>query len=160
MINYFIKLFKYNEWANNQVLEIMLKEPFNDEVTVSLFSHIVAAQRMWLDRILNKKNEYGVWETYTLEACIALSKESSAAWIRFVERLKEDDLSQIISYTNTKGIAYENSVEDILAHVVNHSSYHRGQIAKQLRKADVTPPVTDYIHYIREGESSGNIQKL
>jgi len=153
MKNYFTRLFKYNEWANNRVLEIMLTDGFNEPSVLKLFSHIVAVQQLWMDRVLNNTNKIEVWPEYTLEGCITLSKESSANWIKFVEMISEDNLDKVISYVNTKGVAWSNSVEDILTQVISHSAYHRGQIAKKIREAGLNPPLTDFIEYARTQKS-------
>ena len=59
------------------------------------------------------------------------------------------DLDKMIHYNNTKGEASVNSVRDILFHVINHSTYHRGQIATEFRQNGLDPLVTDYIYYKR-----------
>ena len=56
----------------------------------------------------------------------------------------------MVSYKNTKGESWTNSVEDILMHVVMHSAYHRGQIAADMRAAGHSPAYTDFIHGIRQ----------
>ena len=64
---------------------------------------------------------------------------------------KEDAfLNSLYAYTNMKGEPFRDSVEDTLFHVVNHSTYHRGQIITMLREAGVTNVAgTDLIHYLR-----------
>ena len=56
-----------------------------------------------------------------------------------------------MAYVNSKGEQWSTTVEDILLHVVLHSSYHRGQVAYILRAGGFTPPYTDYVHCIRNG---------
>lgn len=149
MKEYFIKLFRYNEWANNQVLESFIQLADNQDEVVRLFSHIISAQKIWLDRIQNNKIIYEVWNNFSVEGCIKISKESSSDWLKFLENLPEEGFSEKISYVNSKGEAYQNTIEDIMAHVINHSTYHRAQIAMLLRKAEAVPPVTDYVFYRR-----------
>ena len=55
----------------------------------------------------------------------------------------------MVHYTNTNGQAFDNSVRDILFNVINHSTYHRGQIAREFREYGPEPLVTDYIFYKR-----------
>jgi uncharacterized damage-inducible protein DinB len=47
------------------------------------------------------------------------------------------------------GDSYQNKIEDILIHVGNHGTYHRGQIAMLLREKGYNPVSTDYILYDR-----------
>lgn len=151
MKEYFFKMLQYNEWANNQVLNALvdIEGECPEEIT-RLFNHIVSAQMNWLSRILDKQIINELWKNNSIEGCITLSKESSKEWLRFVEGLKDEDLSRVIVYKNTKGIQFENTIEDILIHLINHSTYHRAQIAMSFRKSGLTPPVTDYIVYRRE----------
>lgn len=50
---------------------------------------------------------------------------------------------------STEGVKYESTVLDILTHVVNHSTYHRGQIASLIAATGTKPAVTDYIALTR-----------
>ncbi len=63
--------------------------------------------------------------------------------------LKVEDLTRRVSYVNTKGEAYRNSVQEICMHLLLHSAYHRGQVAQLLRANGGEPAVTDYIFYKR-----------
>jgi uncharacterized damage-inducible protein DinB len=64
--------------------------------------------------------------------------------------LLNSDLNQIVKYANPEGGFFENKISDILFHLVNHSTYHRAQIAMQFRLNDIKPPVTDFIAFKRE----------
>jgi len=59
------------------------------------------------------------------------------------------DLEQVISYVNTSGDAFSDPMHDIIVHVLNHSTYHRAQIAKEMRMHNIDPINTDYITYVR-----------
>ena len=60
-------------------------------------------------------------------------------------------LDDKVEYRNSKGESWSSSVEDILAHVLLHSAYHRGQIALQMRSSGIAPAYTDFIHAVRQG---------
>lgn len=60
-------------------------------------------------------------------------------------------LLETVTYKNTKGEPWSNTVEDILTHVLLHSAYHRGQIASQMRADKEQPAYTDFIHAVRQG---------
>lgn len=60
-------------------------------------------------------------------------------------------LSQAVSYKNSKGELWTSTVQDVLTHVLMHSAYHRGQIASQMRANGQTPAYTDFIHAVRQG---------
>jgi uncharacterized damage-inducible protein DinB len=65
--------------------------------------------------------------------------------------LDDNAFEEIVYYKNLRGDGYENKLEDILAHLINHGTHHRAQIGQELKLAGVENlPVTDYIFYIRE----------
>ncbi|MGY0041076.1 DinB family protein [Pedobacter sp. NJ-S-72] len=57
--------------------------------------------------------------------------------------------SRVIKYVISNGDHYETSVYDILLHVFNHGTYHRAQIAKEMKLHNITPVNTDYIQFVR-----------
>ena len=74
----------------------------------------------------------------------------TSLWREYLNGLSAKQLSENISYKNSKGEPWSNTVEDILTHVLLHSAYHRGQIASQTRAAGETPAYTDFIHAVRQ----------
>ncbi len=60
-----------------------------------------------------------------------------------------DDLNKRVEYENSEGRTFANDVKDILFHVVNHSTHHRGQIMMDLRVSGIAPEPLDYIFYKR-----------
>lgn len=55
-----------------------------------------------------------------------------------------------IGYKTSKGDAFQNTVKDILFHIINHSTYHRGQIAANCKEYGIEPLMSDYIFYKRD----------
>ncbi len=78
-------------------------------------------------------------------------REGETAWRSYLGGLSDGDLSSYCNYANSKGEAWKNSMTDILTHVGLHSSYHRGQIALEIRRSGSDPAYTDYIHAMRQG---------
>ena len=60
------------------------------------------------------------------------------------------DINQSISYKNTQGEEFGNLIRDILFHIINHSTHHKGQIVSDFRQMGIPPLVTDYIFYKRQ----------
>jgi uncharacterized damage-inducible protein DinB len=113
-------------------------------------AHIVGAEYLWLARLEGESAPLAVWPDLGVEAC----REKAAALARLWPELLEahrNSLDDTISYTNSQGEAWTNTVEEILTHVTIHSAYHRGQIASDLRAASMAPAYTDYIHAVRQG---------
>lgn len=76
--------------------------------------------------------------------------ESSQDLQQFVQHKTAAELDHLFPYKNLKGDPFESTFTDTLFHVVNHGTYHRGQIITMLREAGVEKVVsTDLIHFIR-----------
>ena len=93
----------------------------------------------------------GDWAEWTRDQCEAQGGKLPPLWKDYLKGMRAAGLSQQVSYLNSKGETWTNSVGDILTHVLLHSSYHRGQIATELRAAGLEPACTDFIHAVREG---------
>jgi len=150
MKEHFIKLFEYDKWATGRVLGAMKQLQTQDEKCLEWMGHILTAQLVWYSRVENIGKTYNLWGGRTLEECLSMYEEISKLWEEFIYKLMEKNLSNTISYKNFKGDSFENTVEDILTHVINHSTYHRGQIIAQLKGQLTSLPGTDYIVFIRE----------
>jgi uncharacterized damage-inducible protein DinB len=148
MKEYFLKLYQYNAWSNKRVLGCIERQQVNDEKILSLMGHIVAAQFLWLHRIQGlPAPDVKLWGNYTLEQLKAMAEDAGKKWLSFVE--SQDNFNRELSYTNYVGDPYTNNVETIMIHLVNHSSYHRAQIAMLLRQKGFEPINTDFITYDR-----------
>ncbi len=148
MKEYFLKLYQYNAWANARVLNCLQRQHIADEKILSLMGHIVAAQFLWLHRIKGlPPADVKLWGNYTLAQLSAMAEDVGRQWLHFVE--SQEDFKRELRYTNYVGEPYTNNVEMIMIHLVNHSSYHRGQIAMLLRQNGHEPINTDFITYDR-----------
>lgn len=76
-----------------------------------------------------------------------MGQEAGRQWLDFVENT--DNFDRELSYKNYVGDSYVNNVEHIMMHLVNHSTYHRAQIALLLRQKGHEPVNTDFITYDR-----------
>ncbi|SHI01152.1 Uncharacterized damage-inducible protein DinB (forms a four-helix bundle) [Chryseolinea serpens] len=149
MKQYFLKLYQYNQWANNRVLSALTRQHVSDEKILGLLGHIVAAQFLWLHRIKGlPPAQVKLWGgEYSLAQLTTMAEEVGRLWLEFVE--STDNFNRELTYTNYTGDPYINNVEMIMIHLVNHSSYHRAQIAMQLRQKGFEPINTDFITYDR-----------
>lgn len=148
MKEYFLKLYQYNVWSNDRVLHCLQRQQVSDEKILSVMGHIVAAQFLWLQRIKAlPPPDVKLWGQYSLAHLISLASDSGKQWLEFVE--ETDNFSRDLTYTNYVGESYVNNVEMIMIHLVNHSSYHRGQVAMMLRQKGFEPVNTDFITYDR-----------
>ncbi len=147
MKQFFKELFEYGHHFNQKLGDIFIDSPDKtSEKSIRLFNHILNAHQIWNNRIEPKQPPFGVWEIHPVQN---LKNSNQANYEQTLQILDTVDLDKTINYTNSRGQAFSNSVRDILFHVINHSTYHRGQIAADFRQNGLEPLVTDYIFYKR-----------
>ena len=157
MIN---KYAHYNLWANRKLTELLVTiddERLNQLIISSFKSiretvyHIWDAETIWLERLSN--NEISSWppsKIYNLETPLNILINSSENLLKLIENASPNFLEIQTSYKDSKGNQYSTNNEEILHHVFNHSTLHRGQIITLLRQIGITQiPSTDFITYIR-----------
>jgi uncharacterized damage-inducible protein DinB len=132
----------YNRLADQKLIEIFETETTYGEKEVALFSHILNAQHIWTHRILQQVPQFDRLQVHPAENFSGISDDNARALDYILNTMP---LDQTIHYAIADGSKYMNTVEQILFHVVNHSTYHRGQIASQLKLNGITPPVTDFV---------------
>ncbi len=162
MKKYFLSLVSYNAWANQKLAAIISDtgEDAVQQLQKSSFStiretafHIWDAEGIWLKRL--KGASLNEWPsknfTGTTKEGLQLLVDGSRDYLDYLEALDEKEFSSVINYTNIKGVAFQNTIEEILAHVMNHSTFHRGQLVTMLRGAGCTNlKSTDMITFYRE----------
>ncbi len=143
------RLLEYDVWANQQTLASLEADPPPPR-SLKWMAHIVAAECLWLARLRRESSPLPVWPALSVPECGERLADLARQWPTFLDA-HHRSLDQSVSYTNSQGEAWTNTVEEILTHVTVHSAYHRGQIASDLRAAGMTPAYTDYIHAVRRG---------
>jgi len=150
-VEYFTRLFTYDAWANHEVLAGLRAGPAPPARCLKFVSHILASERVWLERLEQKQQTLPVWPEFTIERCESQAAELSQLWKNYLAAGGEADLAKSVSYRNSKGENWISRKDDILTHVVTHSAYHRGQIAADMRSAGLIPASTDFIYSVRRG---------
>ena len=142
----FLELFDYNFQTNEKLIHLMRPELNRlPEKAIQLFNHIMSSHRVWNDRILLQVSIHP-WDMHPVEEWIQFNSDNHTQTQAILEKF---DLNEIISYQNTSGVEFQNKLEDILFHLINHGTYHRGQIALLFRESGLDPMVSDYIVYKR-----------
>lgn len=143
----FKEIFEYHHHFNQVLCDEF--EKHRDKIPVEkykLFCHVVNAHQIWNCRILFKTPGTGVHDVHAPEKCRAMDVENLTVTRGILD---QQDLAAMITYTNSQGQKFSNKVSDILFHVANHATHHKGQIISAFRLAGIIPPVTDYIFYKR-----------
>jgi uncharacterized damage-inducible protein DinB len=150
----------FSAWATRRVLEsgepLSSKELHRDLGNSyggirGTLVHIFQADSVWLDRL------HGVstasLSTYDPAADFAgFSRQWLAVldrWVSWAEGLGASEWDRTVEYRNTRGEPDSQQVWRIVLHVVNHASYHRGQITTMLRQLGYKPAASDLIMYYR-----------
>jgi uncharacterized damage-inducible protein DinB len=151
LADYLRKQFVYDAWANREVLAAIRTAGGENDRSLQMMAHILAAERLWMERLKGQPQTVAVWPALTLDRCDAEAAELSRLWEEYLALVTAGDVAQPISYKNSKGESWTSMIMDVLTHVVLHSAYHRGQIASHMREKGQTPAYTDFIHGVRQG---------
>jgi uncharacterized damage-inducible protein DinB len=149
MKTYFQNLFAYDAWANRRIVDALGTLPQPDERCLELVVHLLLAQRAWWQRVAGTESLKSVWERLDLATCTELIRQNNQDWLGVLDQT--NDFGCVIAYRNLKGDAFESPLHDILTHVINHGTYHRGQVVTTLKTQNRLPvlPVTDFIVFAR-----------
>lgn len=147
MKSFFLQILEYNYHFNQKLIECFLtSNELVSERAVALLNHLINAQQIWNNRILPEDTLYGIWEQHATNVLESIDHNNYEKSIRIVN---DFELNSIVQYSSSKGETYNNSIQDMLYHIVNHATYHRGQIAAEFRNSVIEPLITDYIFYKR-----------
>jgi len=147
MKTFFEELFAYGFHCNQQLASIFERESATiDTKSATLFSHILNAHQIWNNRILGRPMGCTVWETRPETEFAEIDRNNYEVTLTVLDTI---DLGNEIAYKTSGGQPFTNSVHDLLFHIVNHSTYHRGQLALLFRQNGIEPLATDYIFYKR-----------
>jgi uncharacterized damage-inducible protein DinB len=81
--------------------------------------------------------------------------EQETALLAFVKRLTQEDLDGAMEYQTINFGVYRNALWQSMQHLVNHGTYHRGQVTTLLRQLGARPILTDLMHFYRERAAAG-----
>ncbi len=156
-----VSLYAYNEWANARIFGAVARldpavftAPRGSSFSSirDTIAHIAASEWVWLRR-WRGESPSAQPEWASLQDAAALTeklREVEADRAALLRELTDADLGAPRAYRNLKGDAFGEPLVDQLVHVVNHSSYHRGQVATLSRQAGFPAPATDLIVFKRE----------
>jgi uncharacterized damage-inducible protein DinB len=143
---------KYHQWANQKTLEScqnLTFEEFTRDLGGSFPSvrdtlvHILMADGAWCHRTQELPYTRPVPTNYPdLESIRVAWQPYDKQWAEILQNIPPDTQMR---YTAFDGTRYVSTLEEIFRHVVNHGSYHRGQVAFMLRLLGKVPHGTDWI---------------
>jgi uncharacterized damage-inducible protein DinB len=164
MKKYFIELAAYNSWANDNAiswLEKITVEQWEQPVDSSFENiattviHVANAESIWLQRLKGVALEKQVWLTKefkgTKEEALKVWKQASLDLEKFFTDFDETKMQDDFSFRRLNGEFYTVTYYQVLAHIFNHSTFHRGQLVTMLRQTGFTElSSTDITQYFRK----------
>lgn len=150
MKDHFLKLNIVNRWANKRIYDYLSTLNEYPQKINDYFSHIVAAEDLWISRMIKTDRNLRVWPEITLNEIGEFIETNYSKYKKFIESLGDDGFEELHRYTNSKGNEYDTSTYDVLNQIFIHGYYHRGQINSTLRNNGLEPVSIDYIAYTRE----------
>lgn len=158
------ELFEYNRWADDRLLRAVADisfEQFTRDMGSSFRSvrdtlvHILSANWVWLSRWegVSPREMPREWKEVTPIELRRAWRDVESKQATYVNSLDDSDLDRVIRYMNMAGERFSSPLWQMLRHVVNHATYHRGQVTTMLRQLGLHPASTDMIAYFRESSA-------
>ena len=152
----------YNIWATKIIIDRINKLPeekLTQEVTSSFSSiyktvqHMWRAEELWWQRMKLVENPVAQSDHFTgsfAELYSQFSKQS-LLWKEWIDKAGDMQLNHVFAFIRSKE-QIKMVVHDMLLHVFNHATFHRGQLVTMLRQLGETDkiPSTDFSTYCRQ----------
>lgn len=157
------ELYRYNGWANDQVLDAVSRlsqADFTRDLksshgsTRDTLTHVAWSEWIWLQRWkgVSPTIVFAPADFPTVESLRQRFESVAVERFAFLRGLTADRILQVVEYKNVKGGTWRYPLWQQLYHVVNHSTYHRGQVTAMLRQLGAAPAATDFlVYYDQEG---------
>ncbi|MEM7037264.1 MAG: DinB family protein [Bacteroidota bacterium] len=158
--NYCQELLHFHCWRQETICKLLTEldsQVFSRELSGSFGSlyiickHLVWAEKVWLGRV--NHDEMATMREMDVLGMIEEWKSVTAKWTAELEKREEEGFQSPIEYFNSTGTRYENTLFEIVVHMIDHSTYHIGQMMNAVRGFGIDPVSTNYIHYLRATKS-------
>ncbi|HEX8876151.1 MAG TPA: DinB family protein [Phycisphaerales bacterium] len=154
--DYFLTLLTAETQANERSLRSLATVPDMQHATeayqrgLGIMAHVMIAKRVWMLRVRGEAWKVDNWfAPWSIDATLAEGEALDAMWRTFLQELPEGGFDRIVEYTMSDGTKAESKVVDVCAHVFNHATYHRGQLARIVHQLGGTRAATDLIIFTR-----------
>jgi len=154
----------YSAWASRRLVDAAsqltpdeLTRDFGtaDHGVLATLVHVYAADRAWIARIEGATPAPFLDPATDIRLSVLQSDWPAVQqrWNTMAANLDDNTVQTVVSYTDTKDNPYQNTIQQIVLHVVNHATHHRGQVSGFLRAMGHRPPVLDLMKYYREQQA-------
>lgn len=158
-------LFAYDRWANARMLDAVAAlspEQYTRDMGSSFASvqttlaHVVQSEWIWLRRWKGSSPAGAPedWETPAFETLREIWAGHERELSEWLDGLTDEALNEPIAYRNMRGDAHTVVLAHLVRHVINHSSYHRGQVTTMLRQLGAKAPALDLVLFHTSGAAA------
>jgi uncharacterized damage-inducible protein DinB len=126
-----------------------------DRSILGTLVHTYAADRAWIGRIESAPPDTFLEPVVDMHLSVLQSDWPAVQqrWHTMASNLDDNTVQTVVSYTDTKGNPYQSTIQQIVLHVVNHATHHRGQVSGFLRAMGHRPPILDLMKHYREQQA-------
>jgi len=158
----FVQYSAYSTWANQLMLDRINNLPtelHHQEVKSSFTSlyktvlHLWNAESIWWQRMKLQERIIVPAETFTgdMKELSTQLLQQNRKWQEWVSAANEHQLMHEFKYQNSKKESFKQPIYQMLLHLFNHGTYHRGQLVTMLRQLEIDQiPQTDFIVWSRK----------
>jgi uncharacterized damage-inducible protein DinB len=151
--------FGYKAWADQELFALLATLPAERSeqlhTCIRTLNHIHVVDRIFRAHLAGEARPFDATntkETPGLEALRANVAATDAWYGEYVAKASEADLAAIVDFTFTDGDRGRMSREEMLAHVLAHGGYHRGNVGQVLKSISVAPPRDLYTKFLHQSE--------
>lgn len=153
-------LARYKAWANDLLYAALARLPAGALIAprptvfgsmLRTLNHVYAMDRVWQAHLEGRPHGLTTRnpdDPPPLHALRDAQREMDAWYVRYADSLGESAHDEAVRFTFIGGGAGEMTRREILLHVVNHGTYHRGHVADMMYQISVPPPTTDLPVYL------------
>ncbi len=165
------KLLHYKRWANQLTFETVLAldpheatkhRPTRWESIAYTLSHVWAVDDIFRHHLEGRRHNYSfrnINERLSVDAIWGRQKEMDDWYITFATTQSADRLSQPIDFEYVGGGHGRMSPEEMMLHLINHGTYHRGLVSDMLYQIPIMPQTNDLTVFLRNHWHSIDPQK-
>ncbi len=150
---------QYSAWASQRLVhaaselsEAELLRDFQtaDHSVLGTLVHTFAADRLWLGRMRKApRPQYSSEADYQLAVLKGEWPEVYRGWDELLKGWTDEEVRSDLTYLDLKGNQWTQPIWQLVLHVVNHATHHRGQAAGFLRTMGRVPPALDLVAFYR-----------
>jgi uncharacterized damage-inducible protein DinB len=159
-------LTRYKAWANDLLFQTISELPESEWIAprpiifgsiLRTLNHVYVMDVVWRAHLESRSHGFVTRNPESSPPFAELrdaQKDMDAWYVRYAQSLDASACDEVVNFTFIGGGSGSMSRSDILLHVVNHATYHRGHIAGMLYQIQTSPPTTDLPVFLRDNVSA------